>query len=338
MTWWPSVLILLISSGKPPADGDAIERSYELGPVKATVTLGPVRPLIGDAVTLEIQVIAEPDVELLMPEFGEALERFQILDFVPRQVVDDRHRTVATQTYRLQPPASGPQAIPPILIEFVDRRSGQRLAPDDQDAFELLTERIEFEVESVLPENATAELKPPLGKLSPRAAVRRRLWPWITAAALILALVVPFVVRAWLFRRRAARRRSAYEVARQRLDRLLSTSRPDPDNLDAFYVELSGIVRRYLEDRFELRAPELTTEEFLEAVSDSRELSLDHQWLLREFLRQADLVKFAGAVPANEEIERSLELATRFLEETHEYAADDEPAHPVDKGSEVAGV
>lgn len=28
-------------------------------------------------------------------------------------------------------------------------------------------------------------------------------------------------------------------------------------------MEISAIIRRYLEDRFELRAPELTTEEFL---------------------------------------------------------------------------
>ena len=53
-------------------------------------------------------------------------------------------------------------------------------------------------------------------------------------------------------------------------------------------------MRRYLEDRFELRAPELTTEEFLDVAGSANRLSHDHQSLLRDFLRQADLVKFAG--------------------------------------------
>ena len=55
-----------------------------------------------------------------------------------------------------------------------------------------------------------------------------------------------------------------------------------------------SIIRRYLEDRFELRAPELTTEEFLTVAGTPVLLSHEHQKLLRDFLRQADLVKFAG--------------------------------------------
>ena len=104
------------------------------------------------------------------------------------------------------------------------------------------------------------------------------------------------------------------------MDRLLASLRPDAEHVDAFYVELSSIVRRYLEDRFDLRAPELTTEEFLESVQQSPDLTRAHQSLLRDFLRQADLVKFAGVKPAAEDVERSIESANRFLEETRENA------------------
>ncbi len=64
--------------------------------------------------------------------------------------------------------------------------------------------------------------------------------------------------------------------------------------IESFFVAISAIVRRYLEDRFDLRAPELTTEEFLALAGSASSLSHDHQHLLRDFLRQADLVKFAG--------------------------------------------
>jgi hypothetical protein len=303
-----------------PADESDLKKTTESGPVKATVELEPANPKIGDSVTLTLSVIAEPNVELLMPAFGEALERFTILDFAPRERIDDGGRTVARQTYRLQPAMSGPQAIPPILIEFIDRRPGEKPAPDGMDAYELLTERIEFEVESVLPSNVEADLRPPMGKLEPRESPPRPRWPWLLALAVVFAAASPLVVVAWLRWRRRARRRSAYEIARTRLDKLLASLPPDAEHMDAFYVELSGIVRRYLEDRFELRAPELTTEEFLDSVQRAPDLRQDHQVLLREFLRQADLVKFAGLQPAAQDVQRSVSAARRFLDETRENA------------------
>ncbi|MGH7138985.1 MAG: hypothetical protein ACREHD_24835, partial [Pirellulales bacterium] len=291
-----------------------LENTLESRPVNATISLEPARPLIGDVVTLTLTVTAAKDVEVLMPEFGEALERFTIMDFAPRESIDDEGRTITVQTYRLQPPSSGKQAIPPILIEYVDRRKGQREAPEGLDAYELLTDRLDFEVRSVGP--AKNELLPPLGKLPLRESAASPLWPRVALVAVSAAGV--FGGLTFLARWRRARRQSSYELARARLDRLLDRPRPRRELADAFYVELSGVVRRYLEERFELRAPELTTEEFLASVGESPDFTRDHKALLRSLLRQADLVKFAGVQPSNEEIERSIDAARRFLEETRE--------------------
>ena len=182
--------------GAPATADKPLTSKVELGPVTAAVRLEPAEPVIGDTLTLTIEVQAEKGVELLMPEFGDALESFSIVDFVPRETIDDQGRTVATQKYRMQPPISGTHAIPPILVEFVDRRSGQSPAPDGLDAYELLTERIEFEVASVLPDDATAELKPPLGELPPLAAPPRSRWPWAVGGLLALALCAPLAVCA----------------------------------------------------------------------------------------------------------------------------------------------
>ena len=304
--------------GKVVVGEEIRSQTFESGPVKATLTLEPAQPVIGDAVSLTIHVQAEKDVEVLLPEFGEALDRFTIIDFVPRETVDGQGRTVAEQRYRLQPPGSGRQAIPPILIEYVDRRAGQRPAPEGLDAYELMTERLEFDVQSVVPSDADADLKPPLGELPPLAPPLAPRWPWLWGLLAVTGVATPLLVRAWLARQRRARRQSAYQIARRRLDRLLARPRPTSEQVDAFYVELSGIVRRYLEDRFELRAPELTTEEFLAAVGSSPDLSREHQGLLREFLRQADLVKFAGARPDGNDIDRSIDVAGQFLDETRE--------------------
>ena len=65
-----------------------------------------------------------------------------------------------------------------------------------------------------------------------------------------------------------------------------------------------------------MRAPESTTEEFLETVASSPDLHREHQQLLRDFLRQADLVKFAGVNPDQATIEASIQAANRFIDET----------------------
>ena len=300
--------------------GDApLQKTSTHGPVTATVALEPTAPRIGDAVTLTLTVKSAKGVEVLMPEFGEALDRYRILDFVPHEGIDPDGATEHTQRYRLLPPTSGPQDIPPLLVEFVDRRPGKQAAPEGTDAYELLTERLDFVVASVVPEGASATLAPPLAPLPPRARPAAPPWPWLAGLALLLALLAPWLVRRLRAWRRRARQRSAYDVAAARLARLLARAHPrGQEALHGFYVELSAIVRQYLEVRFELRAPEMSTEEFLAAVSRSPDLGHEHQRLLRDFLRGADLVKFAHKVPDAGENEAAIEAARRFLDETRE--------------------
>ena len=327
-----TTLIFCITT--PLHAAEPLEKTTRKGPVEAVVRLEPIEPVIGDAVVLTLRVTAQKGVELLMPDFGQAMERYAILDYSTRAQIDDEGRTVMTQVYELQPPRSGKQSIPSIMIEFVDRRDGAKPAPDGMDAYELLTERLGFEVRSVLPDDAAAELNPPLlEQLTPAKAIERSVWPWIVAA--VLVIVAGGV--GWRFlaaARRQARRRSAYDIAIGRLHQLLNRLPLAGEQMDAFFVELSSIVRWYLETRFELRAPELTTEEFLSTMSQSPDLTRDHQSLLREFLRRADLVKFANFVPDEGDIDDSVSAARRFLEETQDAAPLIEPPDALPQGPE----
>jgi hypothetical protein len=119
-------------------------------------------------------------------------------------------------------------------------------------------------------------------------------------------------------RRRAVRRAkvSAYEQAVRRLAALERGGAPDASGLDAWFVELSAIVRHYLEERFGLRAPELTTEEFLTVAKTAPGLSPDHRAQLTAFLERCDRVKFAGYRPDADESLATLAAARDFIEDT----------------------
>lgn len=320
--WW--VCALALALGASPAVAQATDEPLstvvESGPVELTVRLSPPAPAIGDPLTLELEARAEGGVELLMPEFGEALDRFAIVDFSQEETATDDGGILSRQRYTLAPSRSGSQRIPALLVEFVDRRPGRDPAPEGEDAYELLSEAIAFEVASALPEGAPLEFRPALGALHPLRAPGSGPWLWLGLAAGALALAAPFGYRAWRAWRRRALRRSAYEIARAGLDALLMAPRPSESEMDEFFVELSAIIRRYLEDRFSLRSPELTTEEFLEALVESPDLVRSHQTLLRDFLKRADLVKFAHYVPAPGDVEDSLDSARRFLESTRDDA------------------
>ena len=172
----------------------------------------------------------------------------------------------------------------------------------------------------MLPDGAPQELRPALGALSARRGPGGPWWLWGLGTLVLLVGVLSFVLPVMRARLAQGRRRSAYEVARAELDALLQGPRPGADEVDAFFVTLSFVVRRYLEDRFGLRSPEFTTEEFLEELSRSPDLYQSHRQLLTEFLRGADLVKFAAHVPDSAAVEAAIAAASHFLEETREAA------------------
>jgi len=156
--------LLLTACGEPDpqAEGDrageAVEAELlsavtEEGPVKATVELAPLEPRLGDALTLTLTVEAQPDVTVEMPAFGEALGRFSIVDFTPRERTEPDGRSVQSQRYTLQAPMSGRQRIPPLRIEFLDQRPGHAAADGTEEYRELLTDELAVTIVSVLPES-----------------------------------------------------------------------------------------------------------------------------------------------------------------------------------------
>jgi len=108
----------------------------------------------------------------------------------------------------------------------------------------------------------------------------------------------------------------AHEVALRALADLLAKRWIEEEQVEPFYVAVSGIVRTYLEQRFQMRATEQTTEEFIRDAVQSRFLSPAHKDLTRAFLEQSDLVKFARHRPGAPEMRGAYEAAERLVRET----------------------
>ena len=110
--------------------------------------------------------------------------------------------------------------------------------------------------------------------------------------------------------------RPAHEIAYARLRALVAENLVEVGRIKEFYERISGILRYYIEDRFDLHAPERTTEEFLSELQHTSVLEISDKDVLGEFLVHCDLVKFARHAPTTEQIQRSFDLVKDFIERT----------------------
>lgn len=140
------------------------------------------------------------------------------------------------------------------------------------------------------------------------------------AACATLALLAACISAILYSRRRTPkgfqRIQPPWEVALGRLKSLEERRLPESGKIQPYYVELSAILRHYIEDRFHIHAPERTTPEFLAEASGRGVFTEDQQQLLSRFLRHSDRVKFAQHRPTTEEMELSFSEVRRFVMET----------------------
>ena len=133
---------------------------------------------------------------------------------------------------------------------------------------------------------------------------------------LLILTGIGFIV--WNLIRRAHRRirlmrMSPRERALEELSELLARKLVEKNQVKDFYVELTMVVRRYIERQHHIRAPEQTTEEFLAAVSSDPRFEADVVERLQSFLEAADLVKFAAYQPDGANIDSSITTAKDYI-------------------------
>ncbi len=145
---------------------------------------------------------------------------------------------------------------------------------------------------------------------------------WALAAAVVLALVV-FALVKYLEKRgkrisdlwRPAPPLPPHIVAITALEQLHNQKLWQNNRHKLYYSALSDILRTYLAGAFGVGAMEMTTDEIVEAIRDI-ELPQKSAMDLVAVLRDADLVKFAKAMPEADENESAYNKAYYFVEET----------------------
>ena len=314
-----------------------IDRKFERGPLTVHVKVQKEKITISDTLWVRLEATIDDGYEVTMPAVAEFLDkekRFGILDYEspPDKLVED-NRLLVQREYRLEPILSGQYSIPALKFVFrkktptqpaagdaksEDKKSDEEQKNSRQNEHEFFTEEIPIEVTSLLDEQRD-DLT--IADIKDVTVLPRRFptwWLWVLGGTgLVSGAVVIFIL---LHKRKKKKQlrimKTAHEIAYEQLQKLAGDNLIEAGKIREFYERISHILRSYIEHRFDLKAPERTTEEFLIEAQAAGLLTSDQKTMLRGFLEHCDMVKFARYGPTKTEIQKTFDLTKEFIEAT----------------------
>jgi len=266
---------------------------------------------IGDKIKYTITVDAKKELKIKFPEFGENLAGFAIKDYGYSEPKETGDRTVRQQWYLLDTYVTGDYEIPEAVIKYT--------GADNKENETRSSEKLKVTVKSLLAESGKEpELKDIRGPVEIKANYKKYyIWGGIGAALLIAGLATFFFTkRKKEIMAAMAAARPAHEIAYEELNRIQALNLIAQNLIKEYYYLINDCLRHYIENRFSLRAPEKTTEEFMADMATTDALNKEHKQLVKDFLYHCDLVKYAKFTPTESQITETFNSAKKFIDET----------------------
>ena len=254
-----------------------------------------------------------------LPDLRDRLNGFQVAeDFAESPVVAADGSTTTTTRWRLVPE---PQAKRYRLAPFVVT------VAEGENTTSFYTTPVKFTPP------AAREAVDGAMEIEPKRDLPPLSWKLVGIVAGILAGLAALGAIVYLVVRKIRtmvkiHRMSPIERAMYELDVLLKKGLPGRGFFKDFYVELTMVVRRYIERRHAMRAPNLTTEEFLRSAQENPAFTREAIEELRKFLESSDLVKFAGVEATPEMADAATGKARDYIRKDDESQRLNPPSNP----------
>lgn len=197
-----------------------------------------------------------------------------------------------------------------INLAYFDKNGNERTIETGPVAITVLSNLISSQGEK--PEEAMLR---PIRDIIPLSPIWMSYLLWAAAVAGILLCVATGLI--WWRRKHSAGKITTTTVdlphvrAEKEIDQLVARELFEKGDAKTFYFVFSEIMRRYMESIRHFPAAEMTTEEIMRhALTNTR----DQQFL--PVLGQADLVKFADAIPTPDRKAQDIKIARAYIRQT----------------------
>ncbi|MDR2849484.1 MAG: hypothetical protein LBW77_02940 [Verrucomicrobiota bacterium] len=258
------------------------------GEISIQIETTPEKVSPAEDLMLTLTVEAPAHLAVTLPDLRDRFSGFSTAEDFAADPVEANGRTRQTYRWRLVPePAAERYRLAPFAVTTLDKR----VASAQPATF--ATRPVLFPDAGARPVVTGDPEVTPVPIYIPPTAKTVALWILLSLTGLA-ALAALFFGLTRLSRRVREYRMSPVERAMTELQRLLSRNLPARGLYKEFYIELTMVVRRYIERTRGIRAPEQTTQEFLLAAAAHTAFTPEVLVQLKTFLESADLVKFAG--------------------------------------------
>ena len=228
----------------------------------------------------------------------------------PKLVLDSLKKVEVVEELKIDTTAT--KYIKKYLLTSFD--SGRYVIPRQQ----VLINNKKYSTDSLLIDVATVKVDTLKQRLFPIKAVisqpiifddyKNYIWLGLAILALILAIILYLIFRKKKEQIAIENRIPPYTTAMQRLGELDEQQLWQNNKVKQYYIELTDIIRTYIERELNIPALESTTDELMETIQDFNKiktLDLPKETIvnLQKLLQEADLVKFAKHKPVSGEIQ-----------------------------------
>lgn len=295
--------------------------------VNVTATVDSNNVAIGDWIHLTVQAKHPVSVPVAWQALRDSIGPFEIVKLDTLRTEEANGIVTEGRALIVSRYEAGSSAIPPIAVAF--RTDGDTTVHTAQ------SNAIPVEIRTIAVDTTQAikDLKEPLSvPLS---------WQEISLYAGIVLLIAALAYGAyWYWKKRQRQAAGIVEekpvippdvLALQQLHELEVKHVWQSGEVKLFYSEATEIVRRYFEGRYGVAALEMTSDEVLDqlkAVALPGGMPHAMMTTIREFLTDADLVKFAKVVPSPQDNEQVIPIAEAIVQKTKSIAVAAAPVPP----------
>jgi len=287
---------------------------------------------VGDYINYKIEVNYTKGMKVYPPFIKDSLNNVSIIRKENPVVEEKDGAETATYNYILSGYDSTGVTIPSIPVQYQ--------AEGDTSMRYALTNPVSFTIRT-LPVNPQGDIK------DVKSPIKIPLdWRWI--ALWILLVMVLSAAAYYLYQRykkkklgmqtvRKVVKLPSHTIALNALHELEDKKLWQNGKVKEYHSEITEIIRRYFEERFNLPALELTTSEAFEMLKQrpESETILD---LTYNFLSNADMVKFAKFVPLGSVNEEMLKQAYEIVHKTIPTHEEERHGETINSKTEVSNV
>jgi hypothetical protein len=265
---------------------------------------------IGDYIHYTIRIAADKNLSVAGPAVSDTLAGMELISQLPPQKEQKDNKQLITYSYTFSKYDSSDVTVPPVTVYYK--------SADDTVLQAVNTNAVFFTVRP-LKVNAKGDIK------DVKEPLKIPLDWWWVALWVLTGLII--IVTAYYFYKRYQKRKAeivpekivikipAHVTALKSLRGLREKQLWQKGMIKEYHSEITEIIRRYFEERFNLPALEMTSGEALDELRKRRgtEIIIDDTY---NFLSNADLVKFAKYEPLASVNEEMMKQALDIVQKT----------------------